>query len=267
MHASLIRIEARASSRTLRSGAIVLDVHALSVNSSPPAETGLHFAIDDTQTLANDDRHIVSVDWQRALVAISPAGQDLATSFISIGPLMSDAMSRNRQSLLPRVNVGSSTLGSTTVVFNVPSVHADLTKDSLDSLQLWADDVAKVMERTPTTPPASFVDTSQAYRDPSLIGSKYFLQQKRGSQDSGRPAEKTSSQSKGGQTVVKVFVAEGKPPRILTEFALIEPAFARLRLAREDDGSVKPLDILASDLDVLLEIKPDGKVLPISISQ
>ncbi|VDB83052.1 unnamed protein product [Peniophora sp. CBMAI 1063] len=246
VHAPFIRLEARASSNTHRSGAVLIDVHALSVDTSSPTETGLHFATDDAHTLARGDSHLVSVSWRRAVVAISPPGQELATAFVSIGPLMPDAMSRNRQAQLPRVSVGSSALGSTSIVVNIPSVHADLTKDSFDGLQLWADDVAKVMERASTTPPTSYVETaSQGVRDPSLIGSRYFLQQKRGSQDSGRPSDRVQPRPKGGQTVIKVFVAE---------------AFARLRLSREDaDGHVKPLDILASDLDVLLEIKPDGK--------
>ncbi|KZV69486.1 hypothetical protein PENSPDRAFT_481043 [Peniophora sp. CONT] len=245
LHAPLIRIEARASSQTRRSGTILVDLHALSLDSSSPQETGLHFASEDAQTLASDDSHLVSVEWRRAVVAISPPSQDIAAAFVSIGPLVPESMSRNRQSRLPRVSVGSSALRSTLVVLHVPSVHADLTKESFDGLQLWADDVANVMERASATPPASFVDQStQGVRDPSLIGSRYFLQQKRGSQDSGRSADRAQVQPKGGQTVVKVFVAE---------------AFARLRLVREDDGGMKPLDILASDLDVLLEIKPDGK--------
>lgn len=47
---------------------------------------------------------------------------------------------------------------------------------------------------------------------------------------------------------------------VYVEGALINAVFARLRLIREDDGSQKPLDLLASDLIILLEIKPDGKV-------
>lgn len=48
----------------------------------------------------------------------------------------------------------------TSVVLRVPSVHADLTKDSFDGLQLWADVVAKVMERTSASPSTSFVNQS-----------------------------------------------------------------------------------------------------------
>lgn len=262
MHAPLIRIEARASSQTQRSGAVLVDLHAITVDSSSPDTRGLHFATDEEPATARGDRHLVSVDWCRAVAAISVPGQELAAALVSIGPLVPEAMSHNRQTRLPRVSVGSSALGSTSIVLNIPSVHADLTKDSFDCLQLWADDVSKVMERASATPPASFVEqSSQGVRDPSLIGSRYFLQQKRGIQDSGRSTDRDQARSTGGQTVVKVFVAEGEFLRISMGVVLMNTAFARLRLKREDDNSVKPLDILASDLDVLLEIKPDGKVL------
>ena len=206
----MIRIGARASSLTRRSGAILIDLHSLSVDSIPPEETGLHFATDDAQTLAKDDRHIVSVEWRRAVVAISLPDQELAAGFVSVGRLVPEAVARTQRPRLPRVGVGSSALGSTSVLLHIPSVHADLTKSSLDGLQLWADDCAKIIKRASSTPPASFLEpSSQSIRDPSLIGSRYFLQQKRGSQDSGRSFNRAQSQPKGGQTAVKVFVAEG----------------------------------------------------------
>ncbi|TFY83716.1 hypothetical protein EWM64_g299 [Hericium alpestre] len=140
---------------------------------------------------------------------------------------------------------------------DIPFVQVSLTKSTFDGLQFWADDVSQLVERL--LAPINDETEGTSSQSPSLIGSKYFAKGSRtGSKDNSMSGtiggtERTAA----AETIVKVIIAE---------------VSLRLILPREEDGKslpTKPFDVLASNVDLLLELKPEGKdetVLTLSVS-
>lgn len=228
-----------------RSGAVILDIHELHIipgekdDDQPTtrfADTQDAFAGDAyTPTVSKDTTVLVSVGWQRLVVAYALVGEKKAQAILSLGSLASSALPSDIPSGLkigspsprnlpdiypqpravvskstPRQSTSSPSLSTTAVAIDIPSVHVILSKPELDGLQLWADDLSQLMERL-LNPKARTAD-SDAKTDPSLIGSRFFNKARR-SQDSGTnsaastvSAPKTDAQS---ETIVKVTVSEG----------------------------------------------------------
>lgn len=140
---------------------------------------------------------------------------------------------------------------------HLPVVYVSLSKSLLDGLTFWADDIAQRLfgdfER------ASASDTSGRSRDPSLIGSRFFAKRtsSTGSSESGREAQKS-------ELVVKVSIGEGKrifetPRQVLTHHSFL--AQVRLLVPRKDaHAKARPLDVKILSIDLLAEMKPEGKV-------
>jgi autophagy-related protein 2 len=93
-------------------------------------------------------------------------------------------------------------------------------------------------------------DTERASsRNPSLIGSRFFAKSRRYG----------SKSSEASSTGFNEACAEA-PSETVIKFAFSE-VFVRLRLPREDEKSspMRPFDIFASDVDLLIELMPEGK--------
>jgi autophagy-related protein 2 len=92
---------------------------------------------------------------------------------------------------------------------DIPSVHIDLSKPTLDGLQYWADDAAQLIERTF----GGHTETEEAEsRDTSLIGSRFFAK----SRHSGSEIRLNAGPSQGySETVVKIAISEGLFPNNL----------------------------------------------------
>ncbi|KAI0054145.1 hypothetical protein FA95DRAFT_1585813 [Auriscalpium vulgare] len=253
-----------------RSGALVLDVHGvvLSTYSSAHSLRQTRFAeAEERDSEAIGDR-LLTAEWQRLVVACSMAGSPTATALLSVGapsivdvaqspvgnrPFLKSHMDvRHAARIVLSRNKSLARRGDHTgesmpliVTADIPSVHANLSKPVLDGLQLWADDVTQFFERLATASQDLGSDTDS--RDPSLIGSRFFVKTKRGSQD----AESGTSSS----------LREGPPKGEVIIKATISQVFARLLLTREKDHghSSVPFDIFVSSLDALLELKPEGK--------
>ncbi|KAI0065395.1 hypothetical protein BV25DRAFT_1821795 [Artomyces pyxidatus] len=253
-----------------RSGALIIDIHKIALSSRPPPLTSqrIRFAGgDDTPSRPVEAgvTHLLSADLRRVVVSCTLAGSDTATSLLSLGsPAVAETTYRHTSgedfgtSLLPRAatvsvtrNISSNRtkadagpVAAVVVAIDIPSIHLVMSKPVFDGLQLWADDVSQFMERT-----SALASSERTSRDPSLIGSRFFVQPKRGSQDTDTTTASSVRETKPvtGETVFKVTVSE---------------VFLRVLLDRETKGtltSIKPLDILASDIDALLELKPEGK--------
>ncbi|KAJ7449880.1 hypothetical protein FB451DRAFT_1052586 [Mycena latifolia] len=248
---SMIRVQARCPpppGRTARSGAFVLDIHDVALRTGPvERKNTTRFASHDP---APADA-LLSVECKRILVACSSVGESRASALLSVGPLVSGgADGSDLPSLLPRVTLSKSTqsLHSTArqsassitvaLIVQIPSVHVHISKPMLDSLQYLADDAAQLIERVFGSENGRDTEKIES-RDPSLIGSRFFAKSRSGS-GSGLSASHDSPRS---DSVVKVEITE---------------ASVRVMLPRES-ASARPFDITASDLDVLVELKPEGK--------
>ncbi|KZT26471.1 hypothetical protein NEOLEDRAFT_1177476 [Neolentinus lepideus HHB14362 ss-1] len=253
-----------------RSGSAILDIHDIEISSGPQSSRGMparaRFAefVDVPRDIpsSQDDtssNEVLRARWARILVSYVSVGHSKAVGILSLGslspaiePSSSSPGERSRQTpaLLPRLRLLQSSLHSqsdasvsvstTVVAVDLPSAYVALSKPILDGLQLWADDIAQLSERAAK---AWRVDEDSS-KATSLIGSRYFMRQ--GSSGAASQVSNTLSPSLSAhrsETVMKLNLTE---------------AFVRILLPRAAKAS-RPLDLSASDLDLLVEIKPEGK--------
>ncbi|KAG9127181.1 autophagy- protein 2 [Ceratobasidium sp. 392] len=209
-----------------RSGAIVTDLHSIRVRlGSAP----------------------VQVCWGRLLVALSNVGDTKATTILSIGPSRApnpavksfggttptqrnlDPTEPEQSQIIIRTGV------ATTLEIQLPVLHVHLTKFSIDGLQYWVDDATQWAER------AFDERRLDESRDTSLIGSRFFARS--GSLGTVETVGKASK----SQMIVSVTLDRA-------EITLFLP-----RQTSVESVDVLPFEITASGLEVLLEMKPDGK--------
>lgn len=266
-----VRVEVRAApraSRQSRSGAVVVDIRNLNISNGvhPSTSTrGPRFADSDDNLHA--DRHtegtsggvLASVCWDRLLLAYSLVGESRAQALISVGPLPTSnnpdaplsgsppTRLHSRPISRPSITVsqgasltGQGNLTSLVLAVDIPSVFVKPSKGIVDGLQLWADDISRLAESAFGSQPSS-TDSS---RDPSLIGSRFFSKSRHSTSDS----VSIVSAQRGNATKETIIKA-----------TLGEVAVSIDLPRNESNGSTRPFCILASDVDVLLEIKPEGK--------
>ncbi|KAK7054763.1 autophagy-related protein 2 [Paramarasmius palmivorus] len=248
----MIRVQARcppAPGKQPRSGALVVDLHDinLSMGEKSSGPKGTSFG-QKTQAHALEGNVALSTEFGRILVSLARSGSEIAIGILSLGPLLrSDSVEGSQilaEEIKPQVALTQSiprkTDASVTSTLNLilPSVIANVSKEIVDGLQYWADDVSQTLQN-------SFDNGKQAdfgSRDTSIIGSKYFVASRAGSGD-GSTFE---ANEKKDDVAVKVVIHE---------------TFIRILLPRKQSpGSpTVPFDVLASDVDVLVEVKPEGK--------
>ncbi|KAG6845341.1 hypothetical protein H0H87_010798 [Tephrocybe sp. NHM501043] len=253
MRFDLIRIQIRCPPpphHPPRSGALIIDFCDIKLCSSPvETKKSTRFADNVPQSRAKQRLSKVTfhlgADFERICVAYCPAHGTLAKSILSIGSLAScsdDAYESVVSYLLPRMTVVKSTPANiersevVAVNMDIPSVVADMSKTVLDGLQFWADDVAQYMDRSFAVD-EELTEKADS-RDASLIGSRYFAKSRSGS------AWSTGSEGYRSEMVVKVNVSE---------------AFVRTMVPRSQTLDIRPFIVLASDIDILIEPKPEGK--------
>ncbi|THU88398.1 hypothetical protein K435DRAFT_969064 [Dendrothele bispora CBS 962.96] len=236
------------------SGVVVVDIHdVLLTQGNAKASKKITFS---------DDPALFSIEFSRLLLSVSAARVGKAQSIACIGPL-SVASEENDsadtvQPLCPRLSLAKSSSSSptrTVVKISVPSVFVDLTKESLDSLQYWIDDISQLSQRSSDETDSDSDTEKIASRNPSLIGSRYFAQSRSGSGDASLFGSEVNPSD--NETVVNLHITE---------------AYIRVRLPRLSEGLtvVRPFDLLGSDMEVLMELKPEGKnatVVTMSIMQ
>ncbi|KAI0035921.1 hypothetical protein K488DRAFT_42229 [Vararia minispora EC-137] len=245
----MTRFELRNSCDESRFSTVVLDIHDVVLRLSSKTSDNAHSTPQPHPSAApvsSKDNLIVEIG--RLVAAVSQSQQDVICAFASVGslaarsPTTSSHTSCHAQLTLSSVS-GRDAAAATVVALDVPSVYVNVSKHALDSLQMWADGVSKLTEHALASPADD--GAASGSKAPSIIGSRFFLEQRRASQDSPTERE-TVGTSGSGQTIFKVTIAE---------------VYARLQLDRLNgsDARVVPFDILASDSDILLEMKPDGK--------
>ncbi|KAJ6502482.1 hypothetical protein C8R45DRAFT_818480 [Mycena sanguinolenta] len=243
----MIRVQIRClppPGRLARSGALVLDLHDVEVSTGPPEKKRTtRFASPDAPPPTNTEEAepLLSVGCGRIVVACSSVAESKATAVLSVGSLASGNTEEAELPLIPRIMMSRSSaprqaVTTMALVVQIPSVSVHISKPLLDSLQYLADDVSQLVER-------AFADGSDRRadsQDSSLIGSRYFAKSRSGSTSSASTARNASNAPKS-ESVVKVEITEGK-----------------IMLPRESAAAL-PFDITASDVDVLIELKPRGK--------
>ncbi|KAF4615034.1 hypothetical protein D9613_003111 [Agrocybe pediades] len=242
-----------------RTGALILDIHGLNMYTDPKsASKGVKFVSGDITPPSNmrpfEDKASFIVEFDRAVFATSMVKSNIATTFMSVGSLTDEEPQGGNDTspsptshiaLKPRIYVlrpyasGSRKAPKLALSIDIPAICIDISKPSFDALQYWADDLSQLLDRL-SKPPESNKASSVAgdSREASLIGSRFFANSRSGS-GSLTPTESAES-------VIKLNVTE---------------AFIKIMVPRNDcePSEIRPLDLKASDLDVLLEVNPDDK--------
>jgi len=242
-----------------------------------PSNKVVKFASDDAipprHMDALEDNIVCMVEFDRSVVACSMVNSTIAVAVASVGPLTDEAEYQRDENesrpdspkyiaFNPRICVikPSSKTSSKSPAFalsvDIPGVHVDISKQILDALQYWADDVSQLLEILSKSPSLDKNSNSRGdSRDTSLIGSRFFVNSRSGS-GSLTPTESAES-------VIKLTVTEGKSGLRPKENKLTKSiAFVRIMVPRSDSTQhpVRPFDLRAADLDVLIELNPDDKV-------
>ncbi|KAL5490249.1 ATG2 [Sanghuangporus weigelae] len=270
----LLRLEIRVpppQSRQPRSGLLLLDLHTAhfsrTTSPSPPESRVPRFATSREGNDGLEDwfntgfrSQPVSLEMHRVIIAYAALGQSSAKTVLSLGPI-SDSESEGIRSddkhsrLLPLIFFRESeTSGATTpqtksnaLVARIPSLHAVVNKGSLDGLQLWVDDLTQCIERLMSGARSGASTHAQVSRTSSLIGSRYFISRTGSGSTESEIAGGAPSGAAKSELVIKVCLTE---------------AFIRFVVPASESvasGINRFLDVCASDLDALVEFKPEGK--------
>ncbi|KAI9509642.1 hypothetical protein F5148DRAFT_1148156 [Russula earlei] len=270
---TLIRVQLRCPpppSVLQRSGAVVLDIHGLTLASWSPRREMNPCPLDaNTESTTNSwDNQLLNVEWRSLLLACSPPRAEIATGFCSIGPLSSVAESevevpqdhvrfpddespirrfafvklfQNSHSLSGRM---SRRRAAVVAEIGLPSILVALSKPLFDSLQFWIDDVSLLLERTMASSNEAVQENSS--RNPSLVGSRFFSSSKQGSVEIAVDETSPDHMELSTEGIIKVAISEAS-------LRLIVPRI------EGESRSMEPLGVFISDVDALLEFKPEGK--------
>ncbi|KAG6917968.1 hypothetical protein DXG01_017152 [Tephrocybe rancida] len=247
----MIRVQIRCPSpphRPSRSGALMVDLRDIKLRTSPGHEKkSTRFTDEMPQPRkipqAYNETFILGVDFEQLLVAYCASRETSAKSILSIGCLASTSFESAASSLLPRITVAKSihvAIERPDVIslsVDIPSMIVDISKPVLDGLQYWADDVAQYIDRSFSE---DHLTEKADSRDASLIGSRYFTKSRSGSGSTWS----TDADGPRSETVVKLNVSE---------------AFVRALVPRVQNLDIRPFIAYMSEIDVLIEPKPEGK--------
>ncbi|KAG7092576.1 hypothetical protein E1B28_008923 [Marasmius oreades] len=230
-----------------RSGAVILDVRDVKVvvgEGWTPKVTSFSQP-SGVQTL--EGKILLLVELGMVVLSFASPASDKATALLSLGSLVRTGgldESHNLPDVRPRIAITQSeprrlhTSVTTALNLDFPSVVINLSKPAFDGLQYWADDVSQTLQLALEKD----VTGENGSRDTSIIGSRYFAQSTRG----GDASVVAQSKERKDEFVIK---------------ALLHEAFVRISLLRqqEEEGILRPVDIVASDIDMLVEVKSEGR--------
>ncbi|OSX65316.1 hypothetical protein POSPLADRAFT_1134429 [Postia placenta MAD-698-R-SB12] len=257
----MVRVQLRCpppSSQLPRSGAMIVDVHDIRLSPGGSLDQtrvpSARFAGDNFYSATGYSggrgvqQTLLSADWSRIVLAYAPVGEGKASGIFSSSNIR-DMEAPSRPQLL--IMKKASDVPSLVLTLDIPSVYIELTKPILDGLQLWGDDLAQLMADALSDSVILDSDTERmASRDPSLIGSRYF-------------ARRAGSQASGTESAVE-SISSSKLSKSSNETAVklaVTRVVLRLLLPRQAEGpkAFRPFYVSASDVDVLVELKPEGR--------
>lgn len=269
----MIRVEVRCippPGRPPRSGCLLIDIHDILVYNNPvSSKPSIRFS-ESLQSLprpaVNYGRQngICSVQSQEILMAYAPVDDTRARTLVILGYMPENGADAHTSTLLAtegtldvlpvhlllaRTSISScedATLSSRlSLTVNVPLINMILEKEIFDGLQYWVDDVTQLFDRCMSG--SDNTKENIPSQNPSLVGSRFFSKSRPGdSRSSEDDSLSDIPRTGGGDIVVKVNVTE---------------ALLRILLPRcfQNTHNSRPLDIQASDINALIEIKPGGK--------
>ena len=108
-----------------------------------------------------------------------------------------------------RSSLANSYTTTVATIITLPSVIVELTKPDFDGLQLWADDVSRLLEASSRSPASASGDAECATdQGTNLIGSRYFSRPRR-TLSSTETRTDSQQNEEISEVVVKLSVAKG----------------------------------------------------------
>lgn len=204
---------------TPRSGALIFDFHNVELrNGLKKIAHRPHFVTSSLEppsvSVPVDGQPLFNLECGRIVIAHSLVGQTLAVTLLSLGPLSDNDISESPDHLAPlrpRVSIIKSQANSSVITalnLELPSAHATVSKESLDGVQYFVDDVTQLFERFSRRRGKMDVDRGEG-GETSLIGSHFFSKSK----STSTSALMNSTSSDSSETVLKVAISEGMVPR------------------------------------------------------
>ncbi|KAF9265490.1 hypothetical protein L218DRAFT_860278 [Marasmius fiardii PR-910] len=247
----MIRVQARCppgAGQDARSGAVIFDVRdvklAIGDERTTPKVTSFG-QLSVGQTF--EGKTVLLAEMGTIVLSLCPPASDKANALLSLGSLIRTRgldQPHDHLDVQPRIAITQSepqrldTSVTSTLNLDFPSVVIKLSKSVFDGLQYWADDVSQTFQLALEKDALAEIGS----RDTSMIGSRYFAQSTTGS---GETSINAQSKERKGEFVIKFLIHE---------------AFVRILLPRQEEAMVpRPVDVLASVVDVLVEIKPEGR--------
>lgn len=192
-----------------------------------------YFAADERSKAG--DNTLLHAQWHRAVVAYALVASSKAVAIVSLGPSRrnegagdnvrfgsaspdaSVVESVLRPSLqIRRSSVASSlepaaTVNSLVVATDIPSIHVELSKPTLDGLQFWADDLTRLLDAAfgELAPVGTDLEPVNS-RDSSLIGSRYFAKSRSASSQAESGSFASRPPEPSNETALKVTIGEGE---------------------------------------------------------
>ncbi|EJD05775.1 uncharacterized protein FOMMEDRAFT_153115 [Fomitiporia mediterranea MF3/22] len=251
--------------RSPRTGPLLLDLHSAHLSTSTLHSPGdprvPRFSVNEKDDTGFEEwfsdvpaSQTTSLEIRRVVLAYAGLGQKAAEAVLSLGPLGDTAAEtahdeHGRPLLFPLIlfrsrNMMGEEPRPNAILMRVPSLFVNMNKACLDGLQLWVDGIGQWYEQLAGGQPTGGRPSNQVSRTSSLIGSRYFIQRS-GSGSTENELASADDPSTKSEVVVKTCVSE---------------VFIRLEIpmgnGTEDN---RLLDISASDVDALVEVKPEGK--------
>jgi len=203
-----------------RSGALIVALNDISLTAGfKKPRPSARYATTDSfagNSDMSDEAILFNAEFGRAVIACSSLEAQVATAFVSLGPLAHDTDFQDQtpssvapppSPLQPRVSIIKPTSKVAPIrafSIDIPSVHVDISKPTFDALQYWADDVAQLLEHMSSKVNDGMDAEVGDSRDTSLIGSRFFAKSRSGSTLS------TSRNDASAETIVKLTVTESK---------------------------------------------------------
>lgn len=252
-----------------RSGPLIVDVHDFVFTNHPPSKKP---AARFTDYPAQADI-IASIQLSRLVFATAGPLDHKALGVASLGSLTGLAGgSEESGAVVPTISFVKTSPIKTSLRISVPSLFVNIQKVTYDCIQYAIDDASQLVEVTfngegSGGPPKEKVESREA----SIIGSRFFVQSRAGSD--GNVGESTTPPDESAIGVVNIsegVYTSNAAQLILTGFV----AFVRMQIPGvpvSDTDELRmtikdklllygdhPMDMYASDVDV--ELRPDGKV-------
>ncbi|KIY72189.1 hypothetical protein CYLTODRAFT_418166 [Cylindrobasidium torrendii FP15055 ss-10] len=235
-----------------RSGPLIIDVHDFVFTNHPPSKKP---AARFTDYPAQADI-VASIQLSRLVFAAAGPSESKALGVASLGSLTGLAGgSEESGAIVPTVSFVKTSPVKTSLRISVPSLYVNIQKATYDYIQYAIDDASQLVEVTfggegAGGPSKEKVDSREA----SIIGSRFFVQSRAGSD--GNAGESATFQDESAIGVVNIseaFVRMQIPGVPVSDTDELRMTVEGKPLLYGD----YPMDMYASDVDV--ELRPDGK--------